>query len=156
MEVTIKDRRFKTGRLDAIQQFHVARRIAPILSTFMASVAAKQMAEIEQMPESAMLSLLVSPAMAALAEMPQDDADYVIQACLRVCEREEPGGWQRMIAPNGRLVFEETDLATILQLVIAVVKENLGAFFPDPNALGEAAPKSPASTSSASPAVKTS
>lgn len=127
-ETEIAGVKYRVGRLDARKQFHVARRLTPVMG---ALVAALKGGEGELSGEN-VLSALV-PMSEAVATMADADADYVITTCLGACERESVvhgAGWSPVSAPNGRLMFDDIALPQMLQLVAAVIQENLAPFFP--------------------------
>lgn len=123
LDVEINGFNFRVGKLNAMVQLHVARRVLPIMG---ALVGLMQSGAAEAITAENAL-----PAMAEqIAGMPDADVDYVVQACLRVVQREnDKGGWSAVMTPSGQLMFEEIDMMVMLQLVGAVVKENLGGFF---------------------------
>jgi hypothetical protein len=141
-EVEIAGNAYSVGKLDARRQLHVARRVMPIMGSLVGLLRGQGV--------GASLSIETAlPAMAEqLAAMPDADVDYVIDACLSVCQRQNQthagGVWSPVRAPNGRLMFEDVDLGVMLQLVGAVIQENLGGFFGglgQTSATGEASPQ---------------
>ncbi|SAL25717.1 phage tail assembly chaperone [Caballeronia telluris] len=129
--VEISGQQYRIGRLDAKRQFHVARRLAPLLAGLGGALKgeAKGFAE------------MVSPIAEALAKMSDEDTDYVLDTCLLVVQRQSGQGWQSVMVKNGGLLFQDIDLPAMLQLTVAVIQQNLGSFFP--------AGPSPASTAAA-------
>ncbi|WP_374572789.1 phage tail assembly chaperone [Phenylobacterium sp.] len=119
--IEIAGHTYKIGRLDARRQFHVARRLVPIMGALAGAL------------QDATANLLeaLGPIGDAMAAMPDTDADYVVSACLSTVERQIPGGagWGPVQASNGGLMYDDIDLATMLRLVAAVIRENLGDFF---------------------------
>lgn len=163
MEVTIGEHTYRTGKLDATKQFHVARRLAPVIFSLGKSISevkelagltkrAEEVAEaVAQVDvaaateakakeiakdESSLGSLVQAfkPMADVIAKMSDEEVDYITGACLGVCERQQPGGWAKVRHINGRMMFEDMDMPTMLQLTITVIKENIGNFFPDPQA----------------------
>jgi hypothetical protein len=142
-----KPEKFRTGRLNARQQFHVARRLGPILVARLQGMAAMtkmlglptaegaqeaaEPAPEALVPEDVMAAGFI-PAATALARMPDADADFVLTTCLGVCSRMQGSQWAPVQASNGKMMFEDIGMQEMMQLVNAVVKENLGDFFPDP------------------------
>jgi hypothetical protein len=118
--VEISGQQYRIGRLDAKRQFHVARRLAPLLAGLGGALKgeAKGFAE------------MVSPIAEALAKMSDEDTDYVLDTCLLVVQRQSGQGWQSVMVKNGGLLFQDIDLPAMLQLTVAVIQQNLGSFFP--------------------------
>ncbi|VXB25187.1 putative bacteriophage protein [Burkholderia sp. 8Y] len=118
--VDINGQSYRIGRLDAKKQFHVARRLAPLLAGLGGALKGKAQGFAE----------LVSPIADALAKMSDEDTDYVLDTCLSVVARQQGDGWQNVMVKGGGLVFQDIDLPAMLQLTVAVVQQNLGSFFP--------------------------
>jgi len=152
MKIEIKGHAYVIGKLSAMKQFHVMRRLAGLLAA-MAGAAqagfAKGGAPKEKGKESAaspppspqvanMMALLdgsldsiLEPLADALAKMDDASAEFVIFSCLGVVERQQTGGGFSKVAVNGQLMFEDIDMATMLTLVAKVLQENLAGFFGD-------------------------
>ncbi|PKF31927.1 phage tail assembly chaperone [Acinetobacter proteolyticus] len=126
---------YTIGRLDAVAQFHVSRKIAPIVPKLMPIISevakgdlAKAIDSIDQ-GESGDLSDLqpladaLSPLMDAIAQMPEDDVNYIIFKCLGVAKR---GG--AVVCRNNSIMFDDIDMTQVLPLVIATIRINLGNF----------------------------
>lgn len=127
------------GKMDARRQFHVARRVGPLLA-LMGNVAAavahipasdEAKAENAQNEEAAGRFLLfMGPLAEKLQEMSDEDLDYVINACLSVTSRKEGERWAPMMAADGRsFMFQDLALPQLLQLTVESLRENLGNFF---------------------------
>lgn len=146
MDLKIGEIEYKTGRLDARKQFHVARKIGPAMFSMVAA-RAKASAEIpegalskvsssatraeEAVVEVAMVGIFKAVA-EAMSIMSEADVDYVINICLSVCERKQQGAWGKVLAANGSMMFEDIDVRTLMRLGLEVIKENLGSFFSAP------------------------
>ncbi|KAA6459626.1 hypothetical protein DYQ86_16030 [Acidobacteria bacterium AB60] len=109
---------YRIGKLDPIKQLHVARRLAPLLAE---AVKAASVAEDE--------SMLAGPIAAAFAEMSDEDVEYVTTKCLGVVHRVQGENAFKVMNSSGGFQYPDMGLTTILQLVVEVVKENLGDFF---------------------------
>lgn len=121
--LTIAGVQYQVGKLDARRQLHVARRVMPIMGSLVALMQTQGQVTVQA----------ALPAMAEqLAAMPDADVDYVVTTCLSVCQRKNElhgGGWGAVQASNGRLMFDDIGLGEMLQLVAAVIQENIGGFF---------------------------
>lgn len=111
---------YRIGRLDAKKQFHVARRLAPLLAGLGGALQG----------ESKGFAELVAPIAYALSKMSDEDTDYVIDTCLAVIQRQSNNQWASVMVRNGGLMFQDIDMAQMLQLTVAVIQGNLGNFFP--------------------------
>lgn len=134
-ERTISGQKYRIGDLTPKEQFHVARRIAPIISDIagaaVAALRAPGALDPDKMTEEAIGALLVSFA-GGLGKMKNDEADYVIDTCLSACTRDQGNGqWAPVAGRQGGMMFADIKLPEMVQLVVAVVQENLGGFFPE-------------------------
>ena len=83
MEFEINGQIYQSGKMDAFKQFHVSRRLAPVFGG-LASSASKEAGDFSQ---------FLQPIAEAVAQMPDTDCDYVLQACLSVANRQHGKGW---------------------------------------------------------------
>lgn len=131
-EVEIGGRRYRTGKLDAFKQFHLFRKLMPILSGLGAMFAAS---ETEESAVDFWSSL--GPVANALATMSQEDSEYILKTCMAVCTTWNGQGWSRIASPNGDMMFDDINAMDMLMLSFEVVKDNLGGFFPGPSSTSE-------------------
>jgi len=124
---TIHNIDYLIGKLSAFEQLHVARRLAPVLAELFTSFKATP--EGGEAGLDALLELASVPLAKTLAKMTNEDVDYVVNACLSVCQRQQAKGWARVMV-NGVLMFADIELDTLIALTSSVVQENLGRFFP--------------------------
>lgn len=126
-EITIDNRRYNIGTIDVFQQFHVARRIGPMVLGIIAAVQGGE----DDGPES-LLNLVSGPMANALAEMRQDDADYVLYECLSAVRVVEGEGNLVTLYDKARkqLRYADLKMPAMLSLVYSVLQDNLGSFFP--------------------------
>jgi len=122
-EVELEGHSYRTGRLNTIQQWEIFRRLGPVIP----ALSAEFREGVEATPGARWLMAGVTGSLGAL---PQADSDYVLQACLAVVDRRDPntGHWFR-VGANGRIMYEDIDLLSLLQLMDLVVQENLQNFF---------------------------
>jgi hypothetical protein len=132
---TIKGVTYVIGRLDVFEQFHIARRLGPMLSELLQafkSAAGLFMGEAASKDEiiMAILEIATGPLANALAKMSNADADYILHGCLAVCQRQQATGYAKVYVRGGGMMFQDIQLDTLLALVFFVIQENLGGFFP--------------------------
>lgn len=106
--VTLNGREYRIDRLDAIRQLHVARRLAPLVAN------------------DSILDLA-----RAMAEMSQENADYVIGTCLDVVQFKQVINNHETWHPlRGRgVLMAELDGKELLELVVKVAQEHFQNFF---------------------------
>jgi hypothetical protein len=135
-EIQLGGNAYSIGRLTAKQQFHVSRRIAPIIPPLIpvflklaktSGGAAGAMDALTQDLDG--FGQVLQPFADALAAMNDADADYVMDNCLTAVQRQQPTGWARVVSPEQKtLMFQDMDMAVILPLVVQVIVANLGPF----------------------------
>ncbi|PXV60885.1 hypothetical protein SAMN04487785_11321 [Dyella jiangningensis] len=120
MEFEISGQTYQSGRLNARQQFHVARRLAPVLGGLADASAAGA--------ES--FSKFLQPIAEAISGMSDGDCDYVLDTCLSVVRRQQGPSWAPVMSSSKAMMFDDIDMSVMLQLASKVIQENLGNFFP--------------------------
>lgn len=131
VEFEIEGFTYRIGTLSAFQQFHLQRKIAPLIPplipVFMQISKEKGLSEdITRLPE------LVQPFADALAAMTDESAEAVLNTCLSALTRKTNVGDRFVpIWLKDRKVFIPEDLQNGYQtipLVIRVIREVLGPF----------------------------
>lgn len=111
---------YRIGRIDARKQFHVARRLAPLLAG---------LGDASSLKGDGFAKFL-GPIAEALSHMSDDDVDYVLDACLSVCHRLQGNGQGAPVITRSGLMFQDIDMGQMIQLSVKVIQSNLGGFFP--------------------------
>ncbi|HDR9029892.1 TPA: hypothetical protein QDB14_004114 [Burkholderia vietnamiensis] len=128
-EIEMSGERYQIGRLPAMQQFHVSRRIAPVLSPLIRAYLELSKSDVPLTKNLALIATSIEPLTEALSRLPDDDAEYVIGACLRIVERHQGAGWARVWSPTQNVcMFDDIDVGVMLELTVRVIMENLGPF----------------------------
>lgn len=118
-EFSIKGIKYRSGTMDAMTQFHVVRRLGPILGSFRNMLDSK-------LDDG--LSIIAE----AISKMSDVDTEYVINSCMAVVQREQAGGtgWANVWSTQAkRPMFDDIDMATMLQIVFAVIGDAIVPFF---------------------------
>lgn len=141
MDITIGTRNYRLGKLDALKQFHIARRLAPALASIGITVA--ELEKVGQGIAGSVDSFLpaLGPVSEVLAKMSDEDTNYVLFTCLGAVQMDQGEGRYANITKGQQLMFEDMDMVMMLKLTAEVVKFNLEGFF---KGLGEVT-KSPSS-----------
>lgn len=117
-EFTISARNYRTGKMDAFTQFHVSRRLAPLFSE-LKEASSKGNTDLGNGIE----------AMAkAVSAMSDADSEYILNACLNVTQRQVGEAWTP-VRVSGRLMYDDIDLAVLMQIAGRTLFENLSPFF---------------------------
>jgi hypothetical protein len=119
-QLTINGRSYvTTGKLDAFTALHLARKLGPSLPIVEGLVLPENASK-----DKSILTVLM------LSHISDTDSEFVIRKSLNVVGRiGEDGRPQKIQTPDGTLMFDDIQLAEILELTVAVIEENLGDFF---------------------------
>ncbi|HAV5928725.1 TPA: hypothetical protein JI221_16370 [Acinetobacter baumannii] len=151
--INIGEHAYTIGRLNALDQFHVSRKIAPIIPTLMPIITEVAKGDFIKVIESIEavdgkngeavdgknlvgeavdgkdltglqpLAEALEPFMEAFAKMPEDDVNYIIHKCLSVVKRGSA-----IVCRGQSIMFDDLDMAQILPLVIAVIRVSMANF----------------------------
>lgn len=130
---SVAGKNFKLNKMDAFRQFHVVRRIGPLLTEMipafakMAGVKTSGQSEAEKLEEFAALA---GPVMAGLSKLSDQDADYVLFRLLSCVEVEQPQfhTWAK-IATDSQIMMQDLELPILLQAAGRALMYNLSGFF---------------------------
>ena len=131
----INGHEYTIGRLNALDQLHVSRKIAPVVPTLMPiiseiakgdlekTIQAIEAGNNEELSGLEPLTEALAPLMDAFAGMPEDDVNYITYKCLSVVKRDGS-----IVCRGQSLMFDDIELGEMFPLVIAVIRINLGNF----------------------------
>src|SRR6266566_5255373 len=97
-EIEINGKNYRVGRLNAIDQWHVFRKLAPVLSG-------------------------LGQTFSSLPSLSDDDTEYVLRKCLAACTRHNGDQWSRISAPNGAIMFDDLDMMQMIRLTVEVLRD---------------------------------
>jgi hypothetical protein len=151
MEFEVNGRNYRSAKMDAMTQFNVIRRLAPVMGPLAQFVkegakVAKPNGEIlnpGEMPSREDAIDLAMPLVKAIAELPEETTDYIISTCMRLVKRDEGQGrgWAKIWNDQAhRPQMEDIDMVTMLQIVVSVLGGSFGPFFPERNWSSETRP----------------
>lgn len=138
-EVTVMGNSYKLGRMDAMTQFHCTRRLAAVLASMGESFKELQdrggakallheaVTDGDVKPD---VYRLMKPVLAAIGAMSDDDAEFVVNSCLKVVERGVGGdrGWAKVMQADV-LMYQDIQMPAMLALTFHVLRTNLASFF---------------------------
>lgn len=122
MEFEVKGQTYKIEQLDALTQFHVVRRLAPVLG--------KIIPALNEARAGTDLSFFETLSM-AVSEMTDEDANYCIFTLLKRVKRKQAQGlgWAAVTAGNQQIMFSDIDITVMLQIVAKAIQFNFSDFF---------------------------
>ena len=126
MEITIKDQKYRIGKLSVFEQLKVSRKLLPVLAGLVSDFRNIQSRLSAKDTEGALESILpkIADAVSGLSDA---DVDAILFPCLQVVARQHGKGWVP-ICQQGTMAFDDIDLFVMLQLVARVVADSLGNF----------------------------
>lgn len=138
---------FRIGKLNAFQQFHLSRKVAPVIPTLIpvflklkgsakalatAAAAGGDSTEPDGTPLSGDLEGLASlmqPFADGIANMPDETAEFILSTCLGAVQRKQGTAWFPVWnASQNVCMFDDLDLGVMLKLSVRVITESLGPF----------------------------
>lgn len=147
VEFEIDGRQFRFDKLPAIQQFHVSRKISPLIppllpvfAQFKKEQAALGVAEAgvtedgAPVAESSLafdkIGPLLQPFADGLAQMSDESSEYVFNACLGVVRYKHGDNWIPLWSTTGKVIMvaELNDPSLLLRLVVRVIQDSLAPF----------------------------
>lgn len=128
IEINLGGQAYRINKLDAMRQFHVSRKLGPIVPTLVPVFL--QMARDGGVKDFGASAALLQPFADALAGMSDADAEYVLATCLSVVRRQTTAEtWAPVWSDKSKVcMFDDMDLGTMVQLTLEVVKDSLGPF----------------------------
>lgn len=118
---------YSVGKLNPLKQFHLVRRLVPLLAKSSEGIAALQAGGSQSAGD---LSRMLLPMVDELARMPDAEAEYIIFTCLSVVKRDTgASGFAPVLSSSNDLMFQDMTMEIMLKLVVEVIKVNLSGFF---------------------------
>ncbi len=122
-EFEIKEQVYRSKKMAARTQFHVMRRMAPILAPLQAVATGDTNGSLVALAE-------------AIGSLSDEASDYVLDRCLEVVERKQgEAGWAKVKLDGGPAMFNDIDLMVLLQIAANVLRDNYAELFRDGLAL---------------------
>lgn len=132
-EFELGGRKFKLHKINAMVQFHVVRRIGPLLTEMMSVMAKIAKKNVDGMSEEAKLeefALIATPIMTGLSRLSDTDSEYVLFRLLTAVEMHQPqfNVWGK-VATESAIMMQDLEFPVLLQLAGRSLMFNLKGFF---------------------------
>lgn len=125
-ELEVAGNIYQIGKMNALVQLHVVRRLGPALIVVGISMEALRQGMKVEMED---LIASAGPVMEMISRMSDEDFNYVLFACLDVVRRKQEDKWAAVVVPGQqKLMFADMDFAALVRLAVEVLRENLGNF----------------------------
>lgn len=160
VEFEIDGRQFRVNKLSAMQQFHITRKIAPLIPPLMpifAQVAKDQSKGISVKDDFEALGPLLQPFADGLAGMSDEASEYIFNNCLAAVMYKRGENWIKLWQPEAKVAMVaelEQDVSLMIRLVVRVIQDSLAPFIS--GFLTNAGEPEPEARSGVSPAAKSS
>lgn len=125
--------KFKLNKIDAFKQFHIVRRLAPILGDMIPIAQKLHQLKKENLSEEQMfaqIAELSTPIFNGISKLSDADADKVLLGLCSAVEMQQTaqGGWARV--SNGEiLMFQNLELPQLMQIAGRAFAYNMAGFF---------------------------
>lgn len=124
-------RKFKLNKLDAFEQMHVVRRLAPILGDLL-PLAVKAQKDlkgktVDDMSEKDLEAF--APILTGFSKLSDQDFDRVIVSLCSCVEISSGAGWARVATKNAGMMFQDLEMGELLQIAGRSLMFNLAGFF---------------------------
>ena len=126
-ELEVDGKLYHIGKLNALQQFHVSRRLAPVLAAVGITLQSLAQAKAGKQGD---FTAAIGPAADVMAKMTDEEANYILFTCLSVVGRKDGDRRMMVCTRDGLMQYQDMDMPVMLRLVVAVLMENLGNFLP--------------------------
>ena len=109
LEIDLNGHRYSIGKLSAKQQFHMSRRIAPIVPTLIPVFVRGGGRQADQRGSGRHGRCAPTPGR-WLAAMKDEDAEYVLDTCMQAVQRKQEHGWANIWSASQRVpMFQDID-----------------------------------------------
>lgn len=117
MDVELNGVEYRLEKIDARRQFHVMRRLSPMLAELSEAVSGGKGSDE-----------ILSPLANALSKMTDADADYCLITLLTGARRKQGTTWSKVVVDD-QLMFADISMADMLQLAFKAFQLNFDSFF---------------------------
>ena len=126
-EFDVAGLKIKVSRISAMKQYHIIRRLAPIMADLVPLATKFQNMTDSELSKDQ--SEAIAPILTGIGKMSDADSEYVLYGLLDACEVRQPevGNWARMIQ-GGVLMFQDLPITTLFQVAAVAFKVNLQGF----------------------------
>jgi hypothetical protein len=126
-------REFKLLKIDTFKQWHIARRLGPIIGDII-PVAQRLKPVFEQQGISETekfeaVAKLFQPIMNGLSKLSDADSDFILLGLCSSVEMKNSGVWSRVVHEKAGLMFQDLELPELLQIAGRAFQFNLAGFF---------------------------
>lgn len=128
LQFDINGESYQATKLDAFKQFHLSRKIAPVLPTlfplFFEISRGKDLTK-----DMDGLAAMLQPFADSLADLSDEHSEYVLRTCLSAVRRKQGEKWVPVWSESAKAcMFDDMDLGVMMQVAMNVIQDSLGSF----------------------------
>jgi hypothetical protein len=125
----IKGTSFQVNKIDVFKQYHVVRRLAPILADLLPVMGKFASMSPDELKQDQFESL--APVLNGFAKLSDADSDYVLLALLSAVamKQDSTGNYAQLVVRDIMMFKDVLDLPTTLQCAGRALLYNLKGFF---------------------------
>lgn len=129
IEFQINGKEYRAQKLNAFEQFHVSRKVAPIIPTLVPVFVKLARDKQSILADLSGFADLMQPFAEGIASMSNADSEYVIATCLSVVQRRSGDTWASVWSKqNNCQMFDDIDLSAMIPMILKVIQDSLGPF----------------------------
>lgn len=128
LQFEIDGQEYSASKLDAFKQFHLSRKIAPVIPTLFPMYL--EIAKGKDLTNDlAALGAMLQPFTDALANLSDEHSEYVLKTCLSAVRRKQADKWTPIWSnSHNTCIFDDMDMGVMIRVCIEVIKDSLGGF----------------------------
>ena len=132
MNLNLVGVKFKIGKLNAFKQFHLVRRIAPILADLLPAIQDLQKASKGKSPLDSdnfeETAKILAPILTGFSKLSDQDSEFVLYGLLSCVEVQLGPSWAK-VSTDSMLMVQDMELPMLLQIAGRSFMANLSNFF---------------------------
>lgn len=131
-EFEIKGVKFQLRKVHAMKQFHIVRRIAPLLGELIPALSLISKTAKADLSESAKLDQfaeIAKPLFTGLGKLSDADSEKVLFGLLSAVDMKQSTGNWAAVATDTMIMFDNLELPILLELAGKAFAFNLSGFF---------------------------
>lgn len=126
-EEILNGQEYKFEKISPLAQFHIVRRLAPVLGELLSAVGPTFKGGKSEMKQEDMMKAL-GPITVAISKLSDEDSEYVLFGLLKGVSRKQIGGGWAKVSVETSLMFQDIDMKIMFQLAMKSFMVNLGGF----------------------------
>lgn len=128
LQFDVNGQTYEATKLDAFKQFHLSRKIAPVIPTliplFVEISKGKDLTK-----DLSGLAGMLQPFADGLANLSDEHSEFVLKTCLSAVRRKQADKWVPIWSNSGNVcLFDDMDIGVMIQVAINVIQDSLGGF----------------------------